>query len=100
MAATSWRPLTGTPSARARASASPGSACALSTIALISVRCACRSRLSCCRVSSRPRASVLAARSISTVSGPVGGPSQARITRPQSSPRAPTVVTSQPVRSS
>ena len=95
-AATSCRPVTGTPIARARASASAGSASACSMIALISVRCACRSRDSACRVSSRPRASVVAARSTSTVSSGAGGTSQTRNSRPQSSPRAPTVVTSQP----
>ena len=43
---------------------------------------------------------MVAARSISTVSVPPGGPSQTRMTRPQSSPRAPTGVNSHPDASS
>ena len=98
--ATSCRPSTGTPSALDRTAASAGSACAWLMMPVISVRWACRSRLSACLVSRRPRASVVAARSISTVSVPPGGPSQTRMTRPQSSPRAPTGVNSHPDASS
>ena len=98
--AMSCRPSTGTPSALDRTAASAGSACAWLMMPVISVRWACRSRLSACLVSRRPRASVVAARSISTVSVPPGGPSQTRMTRPQSSPRAPTGVKSHPDASS
>ena len=96
----SRRPSTGTPSALDRTAASAGSAQAWLIMPVISVRWACRSRLSSCLVSRRPSASVVAARSMSTVSAPLGGPSQTRITRPQSSPRAPTGVYSQPAASS
>ena len=98
--AISRRPSTGTPSALDRTAASAGSAWAWLMMPVISVRWACRSRLSACLVSRRPSASVVAARSMSTVSVPPGGPSQTRITRPQSSPRAPTGVNSHPAASS
>ena len=62
---------------------------------VITEPCAWRSTLWACCSSSRPRASVVAARSIRTTSRAVGGPASAMISRPQSSPRAPTTVTSQ-----
>ncbi len=99
-AVSSLRPVTGTPSARARIAASSGWVWACARMAVISVPWACRSRLSCWRASSRPSASVVAVRSTSTVSVPPGGAPQARMTRPQSSPRAPTMVISQPEDSS
>src|SRR6266542_2641689 len=98
--AISWRPPTGTPSALARTAASPASAPACSRMALISVRCTWRSRVSRCRAISRVSASAAAVRSISAVSSGAGGCPQARITRPQFSPRAPTGVTSQPAAAS
>src|ERR1039457_6463908 len=95
-----FRPVMGTPSALTRIAASSGWVWACARMALISVACACRSRLSCWRASRRPSASVVAVRSTRTVSVPPGGAPQTRMTRPQSSPRAPTMVISQPEDSS
>ena len=98
---TSRRPSSGTPSARARSATSE------TVIAWVRtpdsrVRWVCRSRDSRSRSSRRPSARVAAARSSSMVcrGGAAAGPGPSSTSRPQSLPRAPTAVTSQPVRAS